>query len=52
MVFTIEPGIYIPEEKVGVRIEDVVYVDESGRLVDLIETLPHESGSIEAAMRR
>lgn len=52
MVFTIEPGIYIPEEKIGVRIEDVVYVDERGRLVDLIETLPHDSGSVEAAMRR
>ena len=52
MVFTIEPGIYIPEEKIGVRIEDVFYVDEGGRLVDLIETLPHESGMIEAAMHR
>ena len=30
MVFTIEPGIYIPEEKIGVRIEDVVYVDGEG----------------------
>ena len=27
MVFTIEPGIYIPEEKLGVRIEDIFYVD-------------------------
>ena len=26
-VFTIEPGIYIPEEKLGVRIEDTLYVD-------------------------
>ena len=52
MVFTIEPGVYLPEEKIGVRIEDVVYVDQQGRLVNLIETLPHESGSIEAVMRR
>ena len=51
-VFTIEPGIYIPEEKLGVRIEDVFYVDGNGRLVDLIETLPHETGMIEAAMHR
>ena len=27
MVFTIEPGIYIPEEKIGVRIEDIYWVD-------------------------
>ena len=52
MVFTIEPGVYIPEEKIGVRIEDVFYVDESGRLVDLIESLPHETSMIEATMRR
>ena len=26
MVITIEPGIYIPEERLGVRIEDVVLV--------------------------
>ncbi len=52
MVFTIEPGIYLPEEKLGVRIEDVFYVEESGRLVDLIETLPHETGMVESAMHR
>ncbi len=51
MVFTIEPGVYIAEEKIGVRIEDVVYVDASGRLVDLIESLPHETGAVEAAMK-
>ena len=28
-VFTIEPGIYIPEEKLGVRIEDILYVDRA-----------------------
>ena len=31
MVITIEPGIYIGEEKIGVRIEDVVLVTETGR---------------------
>ena len=31
MVFTIEPGIYIPEENLGVRIEDDFYVDPSGK---------------------
>ena len=50
-VFTIEPGVYLPEEKIGVRIEDVFYVDDHGRLVDLIETLPHDPADVEAAMR-
>lgn len=50
-VFTIEPGIYIPEEKIGVRIEDVFYVDENGTLIDLIAKLPHEPADVEAAMR-
>jgi len=50
MVFTIEPGIYIPEEKIGVRIEDVVYVDAEGKLVDLTAKLPHTADEIEATM--
>jgi Xaa-Pro aminopeptidase len=50
-VFTIEPGIYIPEEKLGVRIEDTYYVDESGKLVDFAEKLPHTADEVEAAMR-
>lgn len=51
MVFTIEPGIYLPEEGIGIRIEDVFYVDSDGKLVDLIATLPHEATDVEAAMR-
>jgi len=51
MVFTIEPGIYIPEEGIGVRIEDVFYVGQDGKLVDLIADLPHEAADVEAAMR-
>jgi Xaa-Pro aminopeptidase len=35
MVFTIEPGIYVPEEKIGVRIEDTFYVTGDGKLVSL-----------------
>jgi Xaa-Pro aminopeptidase len=50
-VFTIEPGVYIPEEKIGVRIEDIYYVDSDGKLVDLVAQLPREAGEIEAAMR-
>lgn len=50
MVFTIEPGIYIPEENIGVRIEDVFYVDADGKLIDLVAQLPHEASAIEAVM--
>jgi Xaa-Pro aminopeptidase len=50
MVFTIEPGIYIPEEKLGVRIEDMYYVDASGKLIQLTEALPHTADEVEHAM--
>ena len=50
-VFTIEPGIYIPEEKIGIRIEDTFYVDASGKLIDFAEKLPHTAEEVEAAMR-
>jgi Xaa-Pro aminopeptidase len=49
-VFTIEPGIYIPEEKIGVRIEDTFYVNPEGKLVDFAEKLPHTPEAVEAAM--
>ncbi len=52
MVFTIEPGIYIPEEKLGVRIEDVFYVGSDGKLVDLVAALPHTTEEVEAAMKK
>jgi Xaa-Pro aminopeptidase len=51
MVFTIEPGIYLPEERIGVRVEDVFYVDQNGKLVDLMEKLPHEASEIEAIVQ-
>ena len=50
MVFTIEPGIYIPEEKLGVRIEDIFYVDTDGKLIDLTASLPHTAEDIEHEM--
>lgn len=52
MVFTIEPGIYIPEEKLGVRIEDIFYVDANGQLVDYTATLPHTADEVEHAMKK
>ncbi len=51
MVFTIEPGIYIPEEKLGVRVECDFLVDTHGKLIDLDAGLPHTPDEIEAAMR-
>ena len=50
MVFTIEPGVYIPQEKIGVRIEDVFVVGKDGKLIDLIAALPHTADEVEAAM--
>ncbi len=52
MIFTIEPGIYIPEEKIGVRIEDMYYVDKSGKLIRLTEALPQTPDEIEKLMSR
>jgi Xaa-Pro aminopeptidase len=49
-VFTIEPGIYIPEESLGVRIEDTFYVDKDGKLINLSGSLPHTADEVEKAM--
>jgi Xaa-Pro aminopeptidase len=51
MVFTIEPGVYIPEEKIGVRIECVFLVGADGKLIDLTAALPHTAEDVEAAMK-
>jgi Xaa-Pro aminopeptidase len=51
MVFTIEPGVYIPSEKIGVRIEDVFIVGQDGKLIDMIAALPHTADEVEAAMK-
>lgn len=41
MVLTVEPGIYIPEESIGIRIEDDVLITDSGTKV-LSAALPHD----------
>src|SRR5437879_5523754 len=49
MVITIEPGIYIPEENLGVRIEDDALITESGYQL-LSERLPRDPDAIEKIM--
>jgi Xaa-Pro aminopeptidase len=51
MVFTIEPGIYIPEENLGVRIEDDFYVDPDGKLIKLSGALPSGAEEVEKLMK-
>jgi Xaa-Pro aminopeptidase len=50
MTFTIEPGIYIPEENLGVRIEDDYYVDQDGKLIKFSEALPSKAEDVEKLM--
>lgn len=49
MVFTIEPGIYIREESLGVRIENDVLIGKHGN-IDLMKNIPIETGEIEELM--
>jgi Xaa-Pro aminopeptidase len=50
MVFTVEPGIYIPEEGFGVRLEDDVVIQETGSPLNLMKNIPIEVEEIESLM--
>ena len=50
MVFTIEPGIYIPEENFGIRLEDDYMVSKEGNPVNLMKNIPIEIEEIEEIM--
>ena len=50
MVFTVEPGIYIPEEGMGIRLEDNVVIQEQGEPLNLMAHIPIEIEEIEALM--
>ena len=51
MVFTVEPGIYIPEENLGIRIEDDYVIQEQGEPMNLMANIPIEIEEIEALMQ-
>ena len=50
MVFTVEPGIYIPDEGFGVRLEDDVVVQDKGDPFNLMGNIPIEAEEIEELM--
>ncbi|MBK8927629.1 MAG: aminopeptidase P N-terminal domain-containing protein [Crocinitomicaceae bacterium] len=50
MVFTVEPGIYIPEENLGIRLEDNVVVQKKGSPFNLMRNIPIEADHIEELM--
>lgn len=50
-VFTCEPGIYIPEENLGIRIENDILITESGNM-DLFKNIPMEAEEIEEWMNK
>ena len=50
MVFTVEPGIYIPEEKMGIRLEDDVVIQPEGIPINLMKNIPIEIDEIEMLM--
>ena len=50
MAFTVEPGIYIPEENIGIRLEDDVVVQKQGDPLNLMSTIPIEAEEIEDLM--
>jgi Xaa-Pro aminopeptidase len=50
MLFTVEPGIYIEEEGMGIRIENNIWITENGN-IDLFEGIPITVEEIEAAMK-
>jgi Xaa-Pro aminopeptidase len=50
-VLTVEPGLYIPEEGFGIRLENDIVVTNEGP-IDLMADVPIEPDEIEALMRR
>ncbi|MEK9603345.1 MAG: aminopeptidase P family protein [Flavobacteriaceae bacterium] len=51
MVLTVEPGIYIPQEGFGIRIEDDVVIQERGAPINLMANIPKDPDEIELLMQ-
>ena len=51
MLFTVEPGIYIEEEQMGIRIENNIWITKTGN-VDLFKGIPITVEEIEAEMKK
>lgn len=51
MVFTVEPGIYVPNEQMGIRLEDDVVIQETGEPFNLMKNIPIEVEEIEELMK-
>jgi Xaa-Pro aminopeptidase len=51
MVFTVEPGIYIEEEQMGIRIENNVWITKNGNK-DLMKNIPGTAEEIESLMKK
>jgi Xaa-Pro aminopeptidase len=51
MVFTVEPGIYIREENLGIRLENNILITTSGQ-IDLMKNIPVEADEIEELMNK
>jgi Xaa-Pro aminopeptidase len=52
MVFTVEPGIYIPQENLGIRIEDDYVIQPTGEPINLMKNIPITVEEIEALMQK
>lgn len=51
MVFTIEPGIYVEKEQIGIRIENNFWVTKNGN-IDLFKAMPITTAEIESSMKK
>jgi Xaa-Pro aminopeptidase len=51
MLLTIEPGIYIEQEQMGIRIENNVWLTKDGN-IDLMKNIPYEADEIESLMKK
>ena len=52
MIFTVEPGIYLPDEGFGIRLEDDVVIQQTGGPINLMKNIPIEIEEIEQLMNK